>query len=128
MPATVYAVANQKGGVAKTTTVISLAAALTERGLAVLAIDLDPQSALTFSLGYDADRVRPTMRDVLVGDTPLEQAILQHAETDVAVAGGDLASAEAALAGDAVDGAPRLGGVSAAGLLVRRACAAVAAL
>lgn len=98
MPATVYAVANQKGGVAKTTTVISLAAALTERGLAVLAIDLDPQSALTFSLGYDADRMRPTMQDVLVGGVALEQVIHQHAETDVAVAGADLAGAEIALA------------------------------
>jgi chromosome partitioning protein len=101
VPATVYAVANQKGGVAKTTTVISLAAALTERGLAVLAVDLDPQSALTFSLGYDADRVRPTVQDVLLGDTALEQAIHQHAETDVAVAGADLAGAEIALASKA---------------------------
>jgi chromosome partitioning protein len=125
----VYAVANQKGGVAKTTTVISLAAALTERGLAVLAIDLDPQSALTFSLGYDADRVRPTMRDVLVGDTPLEQAILQHAETDVAVAGGNLASAEVALAGHVGREPPgwrhrsaaRVGGPGSEDLRLRRA-------
>ncbi|HSK95668.1 MAG TPA: AAA family ATPase, partial [Euzebyales bacterium] len=97
MPATVYAVANQKGGVAKTTTVVSLAAALTELGLAVLAVDLDPQSALTFSLGYDADEVEPTVHDVLVHGTPLARAILQHAETDVAVANGALAGSEQSL-------------------------------
>lgn len=98
MTATVYAVANQKGGVAKTTTVVSLAAALTELGLAVLAIDLDPQSALTFSLGYDAGQMQATMHDVLVRSEPLEHAVHQHAETDVAVADADLAGAEVTLA------------------------------
>lgn len=101
MTATVYAVANQKGGVAKTTTVVSLAAALGERGLAVLAVDLDPQSALTFSLGYDAATLSPTMQDVLGRGEPIEQAIRQHAETDVAVANGDLAGAEVTMAGRA---------------------------
>ena len=71
MTAIVYAVANQKGGVAKTTTVISLAAALGELGFAVLAVDLDPQSALTFSLGYDAAALSPTMQDVLGRDPPI---------------------------------------------------------
>jgi chromosome partitioning protein len=98
MTAIVYAVANQKGGVAKTTTVISLAAALGELGFAVLAVDLDPQSALTFSLGYDAAALSPTMQDVLARGVPLERAIRQHAETDVAVANGDLAGAEVTLA------------------------------
>lgn len=98
MSAVVYAVANQKGGVAKTTTVVSLAAALTELELAVLAIDLDPQSALTFSLGYDATAMNPNMHDVLVGGEPLERAIVQHAETDVAVANSDLSGAEVTLA------------------------------
>ncbi|CAN5888291.1 AAA family ATPase [soil metagenome] len=98
MTATVYAVANQKGGVAKTTTVVSLAAALTERGLAVLAVDMDPQSALTFSLGYDIGQTQATMHDVLVDGAPLERAIHQHAETDLAVANADLAGAEVALA------------------------------
>lgn len=98
MSATVYAVANQKGGVAKTTTVVSLAAALSDLGLAVLAVDLDPQSALTFSLGYDADTIRPTLHDVLVGGEPMERVIRQHAETDVAVANSDLAGAEVTLA------------------------------
>lgn len=98
MSATVYAVANQKGGVAKTTTVVSLAAALTELDLAVLAVDLDPQSALTFSLGYDADALDATMHDVLVLGVPLARAIVQHAETDLAVANGHLAGAEVTLA------------------------------
>ena len=51
------AVANQKGGVAKTTTVASLGSALAERGRKVLLVDLDPQSCLTFSLGLDPDAV-----------------------------------------------------------------------
>jgi len=96
--ATVYAVANQKGGVAKTTTVASLAAAMTELDLAVLAVDLDPQSALTFSFGYDADALELTTHDVLVHGAPMARAIMQHAETDVAVANGHLAGAEITLA------------------------------
>ena len=52
---TKLAVANQKGGVAKTTTVASLGAALAERGQRVLLVDLDPQACLTFSLGIDPE-------------------------------------------------------------------------
>jgi chromosome partitioning protein len=58
MTATVYAVANQKGGVGKTTTTLNLAAAMAELGRAVLVVDLDPQGCLTFSLGYDPDTAR----------------------------------------------------------------------
>ncbi|MDP9405836.1 MAG: AAA family ATPase, partial [Actinomycetota bacterium] len=94
---TVYAVANQKGGVAKTTTTLSLAAALSERGLAVLVVDLDPQADLTFSLGYDPDALDPTLHDVLVGRAPLVKTILQHPETDLAPANIDLAGAEVML-------------------------------
>ncbi len=101
MTATVYAVANQKGGVAKTTTVVSLAAALTELDLAVLVVDLDPQSALTFSLGYDAEQLAPTMHDVLGRGEPIEHVVHQHAETDVAVSNSDLAGTEITLAGRA---------------------------
>jgi chromosome partitioning protein len=95
--ATVYAVANQKGGVAKTTTVLSLAAALAERGQAVLVVDLDPQADLTFSLGYDPDTLDPTVHDVLVGRAPLPKTILQHSEVDVAPSNIDLAGAEVVL-------------------------------
>ena len=94
---TVYAIANQKGGVAKTTTTLSIAAALAERGQAVLVVDLDPQADLTFSLGYDPDSIDPTVHDVLVGRAPLPKTILQHAEMDVAPANIDLAGAEVVL-------------------------------
>src|SRR5215212_2863449 len=95
--ATIYAVANQKGGVAKTTTVLSVAAALAERGQAVLVVDLDPQADLTFSLGYDPDTIDPTIHDVLVGRSPLQKTILQHDEMDIAPANIDLAGAEVVL-------------------------------
>src|SRR5688500_14104642 len=95
--ARVYAVANQKGGVAKTTTAVSLAAALAERGQAVLVVDLDPQADLTFSLGSDPDSLDPTVHDVLAGRVPLPKTILQHSEMDIAPANIDLAGAEVVL-------------------------------
>jgi chromosome partitioning protein len=95
--ATVYAIANQKGGVAKTTTTVALAAAFVERGKAVLAVDLDPQAALTFSLGYDADELEPTLHEVIGGRATVAETILQHAEMDVAPSNIDLAGAEVAL-------------------------------
>ena len=97
MAATVYAVANQKGGVAKTTTTIALAAAFSEQGLAVLACDLDPQACLTFALGYDPDVVAPTINDVVAGDVLLATTVLQHPETDLAPSSIDLAGSEVAL-------------------------------
>lgn len=63
----VVAVANQKGGVAKTTTVHSLGAALAERGRRVLLVDLDPQSCLTFSAGIDPDALEVSLYEVLIG-------------------------------------------------------------
>ena len=62
----VIALANQKGGVAKTTTTLNLGVALVERGMRVLAVDLDPQSNLTMSQGIDPDDLDRTMFDVLV--------------------------------------------------------------
>jgi chromosome partitioning protein len=95
--ATVYAVANQKGGVAKTTTALSLGAALSERGLAVLLVDLDPQACLTFSLGYDPDALDPTVHDVVTGRADLTKTIVQHDEVDLAPSNIELAGAEVVL-------------------------------
>ena len=67
--ATIIALANQKGGVAKTTSVASLGAAFAEQGRRVLLVDLDPQACLTFSLGVDPDAVESSIHDVLVGGT-----------------------------------------------------------
>jgi chromosome partitioning protein len=95
--ATVYAVANQKGGVGKTTTTLSIAAAMAELGRAVLVVDLDPQACLTFSLGYDPDHTEPSLNDTVVGRASLAETIVQHGEVDVAPANIDLAGAEVTL-------------------------------
>src|ERR671935_684223 len=80
----VIALANQKGGVAKTTTTINLAVAFQEQGFSVLAVDLDPQGNLTMSQGMDPDQVERSMYDVLVHSMPLED-VIHRAEVDVAV-------------------------------------------
>ena len=92
----VIALANQKGGVAKTTTTLNLGVALAERGKRVLAIDLDPQSNLTMSQGIDPDDLERSMFDVLVHKIPIEEIIVQR-EVDLAVASIDLAGAELAM-------------------------------
>jgi len=93
----VIVMANQKGGVAKTTTTLNLAVALAERGNRVLAVDLDPQGNLSMSQGLDPDHVEPSMYHVLVQGRPLAD-VLHRAEIDVAAASIDLASAEVAMA------------------------------
>jgi len=94
----VIAVVNQKGGVAKTTTVVSLGAAFAQQGLRVLLVDLDPQSSLTFSLGVDPDRVEASVADVLTGETGLAAITLTGDEgLDVVPATLDLAGVEAML-------------------------------
>lgn len=70
--------ANQKGGVTKTTSTVNLGAALVERGFRVLAIDLDPQSNLTMSLGVDPETLERSMFDVLVSKVPLDEIIAQR--------------------------------------------------
>ena len=92
----VYAFANQKGGVAKTTTTLNLAVALKESGHDVLCVDLDPQGNLTMSQGVDPDEVEKSMYDVLVSKMPIAE-IIQHREIDIAVASIDLAGAEIAM-------------------------------
>jgi chromosome partitioning protein len=95
--ATVIAFANQKGGVGKTTSVLNVAAAMTELDRAVLVVDLDPQACLTFSLGYDPDQMEPTLNDTVIGRSGLVDTIVQHDEVDVAPANIDLAGAEVSL-------------------------------
>jgi chromosome partitioning protein len=92
----VIAFANQKGGVAKTTTTLNLAVAFKEEGFEVLVVDLDPQGNLTMSQGMDPDQVERSMYDVLVHSMPIEE-IVHRAEVDVAVSSIDLAGAEMAL-------------------------------
>jgi chromosome partitioning protein len=94
--AKVIAFANQKGGVAKTTTTLNLAVAFKERGLRVLAIDLDPQGNLTMSQGLNPDEIERSMFDVLVHRVPIEE-VLHRGEVDLAVSSIDLAGAELAL-------------------------------
>jgi chromosome partitioning protein len=92
----VFAFANQKGGVAKTTTTLNLAVALSESGHRVLCVDLDPQGNLTMSQGIDPDTVEKSLYHVLVERMPIKE-IIQHREVDIAVASIDLAGAEIAM-------------------------------
>jgi chromosome partitioning protein len=92
----VIAFANQKGGVAKTTTTLNLGVAFAEQGLRVLLIDLDPQGNLTMSQGMNPDTIQQSMFDVLVHRLPLDQVIERH-EVDIAVSSIDLAGADMAL-------------------------------
>jgi chromosome partitioning protein len=94
--AQVIAFANQKGGVAKTTTTLNLAVAFAETGNRVLAIDMDPQGNLTMSQGIDPDSVEKSMYDVLVHRHSIRDVVRKR-EVDVACASIDLAGAEMAM-------------------------------
>ena len=92
------AVANQKGGVAKTTSVASIGAALAERGRSVLLVDLDPQACLTFSLGIDPEELELSIHHVLTkGLDPAEVVIETDDGVDLLPATIELARAEADL-------------------------------
>ena len=94
----VIAVANQKGGVAKTTTVSSLGAALAELGQRVLLVDLDPQACLTFSLGHDPETIGESVHQVLLGTAQAADLIRSAEEgVDVLPATIELATAEQVL-------------------------------
>jgi chromosome partitioning protein len=92
----VISFANQKGGVAKTTTTLNLGVALAEQDLKVLLVDLDPQGNLTMSQGLNPDTIERSMFDVLVHRLPIQE-VIHHPEVDLAVSSIDLAGAELAL-------------------------------
>lgn len=91
-----FAIANQKGGVGKTTTAINLAYALAQSGHETLLIDMDPQGNATSGVGFDKNTFEPNLYDVLVDLLPIEEAIRPSKTPKLSVAGAnrDLAGAE----------------------------------
>jgi chromosome partitioning protein len=96
---TVIAIANQKGGVGKTTTCVNLAASLTATQRKVLLIDIDPQGNATMGCGIEKGRVEKTVCDVLLDGTPIREAVLPAGEAsfDVVPANQELTAAEVEL-------------------------------
>lgn len=99
--ARIFAIANQKGGVGKTTTCVNLAASLAATKRRVLLLDMDPQGNATMGIGVDKHDVELTICDVLLGDTDLASAITRSEEVglDVVPGNSDLTAAEIALMG-----------------------------
>ena len=97
---TVIAITNQKGGVGKTTTAINLAYFLAKQGKRTLLVDFDPQGNATSGLGIDKTALQTTMTDVLLGEAPLDQAVVptEHKNLWLAPTTSILANTEAELA------------------------------
>ena len=89
----IIAVVNQKGGVGKTTSAVNLTAALHELGLKVLLCDFDPQANATSGLGIDKRKIKASVYDVTINDTPLQDAIIKTQYGDVLPSAADLAGA-----------------------------------
>ena len=77
----IIAIANQKGGVGKTTTAINLSACLAEKGQKVLAIDMDPQGNMSSGLGLDKDSIDKTIYDMIIGENDVEE-VIDHGTID----------------------------------------------
>lgn len=97
----IIAIANQKGGVGKTTTAINLSACLAEKGKKVLSIDMDPQGNMTSGLGVSKDEVEKTVYDLIIGEAEIEDIICREVSEnlDVLPTNIDLSAAEIELIG-----------------------------
>ena len=97
----IIAIANQKGGIGKTTTAINLSACLAEKGQKVLAIDMDPQGNMTSGLGLDKDSIEKNIYDLMIGESDVKEVLQKDAldNLDVIPTSIDLSAAEIELIG-----------------------------